>query len=182
MTIRPSRPVLPAVKGLRPIPTPVTLVPLRCPESSFFSSQPNQFGAQVERFAHVRTGERSLPRTEPAVVPRRVSLADLGGGRRRARGRPCRPAARAMATICAPPGARWADRGGVFRQDRHAAEPHVLGLIGSGGDSWGGAQITGTGIRPTVLNQVEVERGHATVLPGTPSSPNPGIPPAPGPM
>ena len=71
-----------------------------------------------------------------------------------------------MATICAPPGARWADRGGVFvRTGTHR------GTACSRADRRRWRQlgrcpeVTGTGIRPTVLNQVEVERGHATVCP-----------------
>ena len=41
MMNRPSNPTEPLTKPLTDTPTPVTLVPFRCPLRAFFSSQPN---------------------------------------------------------------------------------------------------------------------------------------------
>ena len=113
MTRRPSRPALPAVNGLRPIPTPVTFVPLRCPDSWLFSSQlksspPRSSASRTYALVNGPWLGPSQP-SWPGALILRISRRSTPSSRAA-----LSTSGSSMATICAPPGARCAERGGVF--------------------------------------------------------------------
>ena len=78
MRTRPSKPFEPAAWKALPIPTPMTLLPLRWPESFFFCRPVEQLAALDESVFEIRAGQLALGVFAfEAVVVGRIDAADF---------------------------------------------------------------------------------------------------------